>query len=291
MSGEIASLLQCAIVGSGFTLETQHMLRLGPGEYFGRIIDQQSIGPLAITTTRYRPGEVLPRHSHDHQYLFVMLAGEMRETALRRDNFCTRGWVVYNEVGEPHCDEVFNHGAEGLNIELPPDWLTKYRFGRRSGEPFFYRHAGPAVTAVGVIQLALRSSDSLRTLAVEEAVIGLLESVCQPVVSHGRSVGWLDRAEKSIRTNYCTGLRLDSIADEVGVHPAHLCREFHRKFGCTMTHYAARLRSDDALSRLLSSTVPLATIAAQTGFADQAHLTRSIRRFFGTTPGKLRREA
>jgi AraC family transcriptional regulator len=265
------------------------MLRLGPGEYFGRIISQQSIGPLAITRTRYCPGDLLPRHCHEQPYLFVMLAGAMKETALRRDNFCTRGWLVYNDAGEPHCDEVLDRGAEGLNIELPPEWLTKHRFGRRSGEPFCYRHAGPAITAVGIIQLALQSADSLRNLAVEESVVGLLESICQPVVSRSRSADWLDRTERVIRANYRASLRLDTIANEVGVHPAHLCREFRRKFGCTMTHYAARLRSDDALSRLLGSTAPLATIAAQTGFADQAHLTRSIRRFFGTTPGKLRR--
>lgn len=267
------------------------MIRLGPGEYLGRTVDKRSIGPLSITTTCYRPGEVLPRHCHEQAYLFVMLAGAMKETALRRDNLCTRGWLVYNDAGEPHYDEVFHHGAEGLNIELAPDWLTKYRDDRHTCEPFVYRHAGPAITAMGVIQVALRSTDSLCTLAVEEAVVSLLESVCRPVVRRGRAAESISRAERVIRTSYQEDLSLAVIANEAKVHPAHLCREFRRTYGCTMTQYAARLRSDDALRRLIGSTVPLATIAAQTGFADQAHLTRSIRRFFGTTPGKLRRDA
>jgi AraC-like DNA-binding protein len=36
-------------------------------------------------------------------------------------------------------------------------------------------------------------------------------------------------------------------ADAIGVHRAHLCREFRRHCGCTMTQYAGRLRADLAL--------------------------------------------
>lgn len=186
---------------------------------------------------------------------------------------------------------MLEHGAEGLNIELPLDWLAKYRIDRPSTEPFVYRHAGPSITAIGVIQLALRSNDSLRTLAVEEAVLCLLDSVWRPVIRRHGNAKWLDRAEMAVRAGYQKSIGLDAIANEAGVHPAHLCREFRRAYGCTITHYAARLRCDDALNRLLNSTAPLATIAAQTGFADQAHLTRSFRRFFGTTPGRLRRDS
>ncbi|MFI5226445.1 MAG: helix-turn-helix domain-containing protein [Candidatus Limnocylindrales bacterium] len=33
---------------------------------------------------------------------------------------------------------------------------------------------------------------------------------------------------------------------------------------------------------------PLADVAAEVGFCDQAHLTRRFRRFLGTTPGRFR---
>lgn len=58
------------------------MLRLGPGEYLGRTVGRQSIGPLKVTTTCYGPGDILPKHCHDQSYLFVMLAGALKETAL-----------------------------------------------------------------------------------------------------------------------------------------------------------------------------------------------------------------
>ncbi|HVH12448.1 MAG TPA: helix-turn-helix domain-containing protein, partial [Longimicrobium sp.] len=40
-----------------------------------------------------------------------------------------------------------------------------------------------------------------------------------------------------------------------------------------------------------SSGLPLARVALEAGFADQAHLTRELRRETGITPGALRRVA
>jgi AraC-like DNA-binding protein len=42
-----------------------------------------------------------------------------------------------------------------------------------------------------------------------------------------------------------------------------------------------RLRS---ARRLLAAGVPAATAAAEAGFADQPHLTRWFRRYYGVTP-------
>jgi AraC family transcriptional regulator len=266
------------------------MVRLGPGEYFGQTIGSDSFGSLAITTTRYRPGEVLPPHCHEQPYLFVMVAGAFREHASRHDYLCTRGWLVLNEAGEPHRDEVLEHGAEGLNIELPPDWLPTTRDASARCEPLLYRFAGPAVTAVGALLLAMRVHDCLRTFAVQEAVTCLLDSLRRPAAGRGCAPRWLDRVEQAVRSQYRYGLCLRTVATMAGVHPAHVCREFRRKFGCTMTQYTARLRADDAFTRLIGSTEPLATIAMETGFADQAHLTRTIQHLYGTTPARLRRE-
>ena len=43
-----------------------------------------------------------------------------------------------------------------------------------------------------------------------------------------------------------------------------------------------------AARRLIAQGRPLSDIAAQTGFADQAHLTRWFHRYYGITPGGYR---
>ena len=68
-------------------------------------------------------------------------------------------------------------------------------------------------------------------------------------------------------------------------------RAFRRAYGVPVTEYARRLRVRAAADRVASTEQPLARIACEAGFADQAHLTRELRRATGLTPGALRRAA
>jgi AraC family transcriptional regulator len=80
------------------------------------------------------------------------------------------------------------------------------------------------------------------------------------------------------------------LAATAGVHPAHLCRTFAARHGCTIGQYARRLRADRALAQILHTDEPLASVALESGFVDQPHLTRAVREFYHTTPARLRRE-
>ena len=64
-------------------------------------------------------------------------------------------------------------------------------------------------------------------------------------------------------------------------------RAFHQVYGLAPSDYARQLRVR-AARRLLARDVPPAAAAAEAGFADQAHLTRWFRRYYGVTPGTYR---
>jgi AraC-like DNA-binding protein len=82
---------------------------------------------------------------------------------------------------------------------------------------------------------------------------------------------------------------LADLARCTGLSAYHLSRVFRRTTGCTITRYRMRLRLEAALYQLASGETDLATLAVETGFSDQAHLTRLLRREIGQTPGSLRR--
>jgi AraC family transcriptional regulator len=71
----------------------------------------------------------------------------------------------------------------------------------------------------------------------------------------------------------------------------HLARAFRDHFGVPITVYARRIQLDAAQRMLTDSLLPLSQVAALTGFADQSHLTRTMRSALGCTPGTLRRAA
>jgi AraC-like DNA-binding protein len=79
------------------------------------------------------------------------------------------------------------------------------------------------------------------------------------------------------------------LATLLGVSPYRLSRAFTRELGVSLTRYRNRVRIAHALDRLEAGEPSLATLAADLGFADQAHLCRTVREHLGHTPTALRR--
>ncbi|WP_188193377.1 helix-turn-helix domain-containing protein [Nonomuraea sp. SYSU D8015] len=98
-----------------------------------------------------------------------------------------------------------------------------------------------------------------------------------------------DAAREAISADHPSAGGLLSLAEFLGVSPYQLSRAFTRELGVSLTHYRNRVRVGRALDRLEAGEPSLAVLAADLGFADQAHLTRTIRRHVGHTPTALRR--
>jgi AraC-like DNA-binding protein len=83
-------------------------------------------------------------------------------------------------------------------------------------------------------------------------------------------------------------LGLADVARRVACSPHHLSRVFHRVTGQSLTAHRHRLRMQAVIDALADGQTDLRTIAATYGFADQAHLTRVVRRRLGRSPSAVR---
>jgi transcriptional regulator GlxA family with amidase domain len=85
---------------------------------------------------------------------------------------------------------------------------------------------------------------------------------------------------------------IGQIADEVGWSHRHLIARFRQQVGLR-PKTAARLVRFNGVLRRLDERQPLTwgKIAADAGYADQAHLARDFRQFTGTTPAEFRARA
>jgi AraC-like DNA-binding protein len=81
---------------------------------------------------------------------------------------------------------------------------------------------------------------------------------------------------------------LVSLARALGVSPFHLSRAFSAHAGMSLTRCRNRIRASRALARIDAGERDLARLADDLGFADQAHLTRTVKAEFGRPPGALR---
>ena len=128
----------------------------------------------------------------------------------------------------------------------------------------------------------------------ERAVVlvgGVLAGLAPDAVAAGFPVARsAHRAADQVRQALATdpGLGLADLGRVAGLSSYHVSRVFRRTTGVTISAFRARLKVRQALDRLAAGERDLAALAIGSRFADQAHLTRVVRRETGRTPGQLR---
>jgi AraC-like DNA-binding protein len=88
-----------------------------------------------------------------------------------------------------------------------------------------------------------------------------------------------------IAAHYAERVRLADVAAASAQTRFQLIRAFRREVGTTPHAFVVRLRIAVAAARL-DAGQPAASIAAEVGFVDQAHLTRHFKRLHGRTPAR-----
>jgi AraC-like DNA-binding protein len=130
---------------------------------------------------------------------------------------------------------------------------------------------------------------------VAEQLLGLLNQVVNQVVSGPTPASSVDdralvaEARRAIGEDHPDSAGLLRLAELLEVSPYRLSRAFTRELGVSLTRYRNRVRLGRALDRLEAGEPSLAALAADLGFADQAHLSRTMSEHLGHTPTALRR--
>ncbi|MGH7527990.1 MAG: AraC family transcriptional regulator [Gemmatimonadales bacterium] len=101
---------------------------------------------------------------------------------------------------------------------------------------------------------------------------------------------WVRRTAERLREEYSRPPSLADLARDAGVSREHLAREFRRAMGLTVGAYVRRQQMLEAVHLLQKSGISISQIALATGFTDQSHLCRRVRRDLGVTPGMIRSE-
>ncbi|MBV8045677.1 MAG: AraC family transcriptional regulator [Paludibacterium sp.] len=92
-----------------------------------------------------------------------------------------------------------------------------------------------------------------------------------------------------LRAHLSRRLTLDELATVAGLSPFHFLRRFQAHYHVTPQQMLMALRLYQA-KQLLAAGLPPAQVAADTGLADQAHLTRAFVRRYGVTPARYQRQ-
>jgi AraC-like DNA-binding protein len=140
--------------------------------------------------------------------------------------------------------------------------------------------AGSALQGFRLRPGGLVSGKVLRAIAVAP---GQAEAIL------GNDLRTSEEAERAIHALCEPGATVVGASGDLGLSVRSLQRLFRDK-GLPPPDYWRLLARVRRAAALLGGPLPLAVIAADCGYSDQAHLTRAMVRWIGKTPGQLRRD-
>ncbi|MCB1305781.1 MAG: helix-turn-helix domain-containing protein [Leptospiraceae bacterium] len=91
-----------------------------------------------------------------------------------------------------------------------------------------------------------------------------------------------------VREHCLEGIRPSDVADALGLHPAYLTTEVHKRTGAPLGQWILRFRMEEAKKRLRTSD-SIEEIAEALRFGDSTHFIRQFKSFAGQTPTAWRR--
>lgn len=139
---------------------------------------------------------------------------------------------------------------------------------------------GGAAEALGATVAAARN-DTTRVRALQRALLARLQ--------HGPGAGPALQAQRLLAQ---AGAKVVDTAASLGIGERRLQQLFHEQVGLAPRQWARLARLHGGLRLLRREPVlPWAQLAAEAGYADQAHLAHDFRRLCGITPGEFRRLA
>jgi AraC-like DNA-binding protein len=250
-------------------------------------------------------GHVYHRHSHETYSLGVTESGAQGFTCRGAGHVSTAGLVMAFNPDDPHD----GHAATGDGftyrmIHMAPDLLTGMLADLAGAPPAMPLFADPVIAdpaLAGAVRWLHRSLTgpaspleqserlaAVAALAARHAAGPRPGDRTHPAgLTPGDRARAADRVRAFLSSEYAAQATLADLAEAAGCSRFAAYRAFRGRFGLSPSEYQRQLRLR-AARRALAGGTAVADVAAATGFADQAHLTRWFRRCYGITPGAYR---
>ena len=209
----------------------------------------------------------LPRHRHLSGYATVVLAGAFEEAGYAGRIQAQAGDVLIHPKLDCHVNQKVQAGVRLVRLAWSDPVISSGLYHLDDIDPV------AVVAEKCPADATLLLGELLRKFAARS-----------PRVRND----WPDMLASTLISNVSLGL-----GDWARIHqlaPETVSRGFSSAYGVSPKVFKAESRARMAWLRIAEGEDDLSAIAVDTGFADQAHMTRWIRRITGASPGSWRRQ-
>lgn len=200
------------------------------------------------------------------------------------------GMVQLKYPGEIYRDLRRDGPASYDLVLLDPEILDQARRARSAADIAFSPPQLPVGDPRAAALLALRrmATAAVPPLAIETAIVEaaqLLISLGTSERTAGHEARAVRRAKAYLLEHLAGRVRLDDLADHVGLDKFHLIRSFRTQVGVPPYEFLIHARVHRA-RELLRGGASAGSAATTVGFCDQSQLHRHFVRLVGVTPGR-----
>ena len=242
---------------------------------------------------------VYHRHSHESYSFGVTETGAQAFTCRHERHVSATGMVMAFNPDDPHDGHTADDS--GFTYRMVHIWPEFFASLIGSGQPrplFRAPVVDDPVTARSVRRLHVALTGPASELERYERLAATARRLIRHASARARVAdpAWPPESDARVAARIrelihdagaAAELTADDLAAAAGCSRYAAYRAFHQAYGLAPSDYQRQLRVRAARG-LLSRGVPPAAAAAEAGFADQAHLTRWFRRYYGVTPGAYR---
>ena len=235
------------------------------------------------------------KHSHARFSIGAILAGE--SSYLHGDviHRVTAGSLVLVNPQQAHaCNPIRAQAWSYYMFYVDAGWLAALQ-GAVNFQPFSVHLSRDQHLFDGLLKLYSKlhtdSPAEVKTQAAEQYFSDLYQrlrghaSAFPMTVAAPELARKLQRAADYIDTHFQSDLNIADICAYAGLSASYLFRSFSRHYGMSPHAYLINRRVQFAQTRLQQGQ-PIADVALEAGFADQAHLQRMFKRLLAATPGQ-----
>lgn len=186
---------------------------------------------------------------------------------------------------------------DNIHIDLDPAWLQRVTGGADIQLRSCFGQPDPVLSGLAAALLAsLHTNASLHPSFSDGISLSLSAHLLEhyayndpgkrPTAALTRRE--LDRIAALVKGDLQQRWSVRQLAEAVGLSCFHFCRSFKAASGESPHAYVTRLRMEEALRLLRSTSSPIFDIALDTGYSTAAHFAQTFRRFWGVTPKEAR---
>jgi len=237
---------------------------------------------VVVERVTYAPNLYMPPHTDKLSRISIILDGTMNEAAGTDDVFATAGSLVIKPNHAVHENVFGNKPVKLLTIGFEDDSL----FSRHFTKWQYISHPKIYVEAIGLWTKLLKIKKEADILVT----LNFFSSIALPGENESPKVAfWVEQLKELLTHDLSESGNIAALSKKLSLHRVYMTRAFKKECGVSPVEFRKFTKIATAMLNLALTKETLATIAYDTGFADQSHMNREFRLHAGCTPASFRK--